>query len=88
MVPTSADQADAWATAPWAVVTRSGILQARCGRPATGKPPTACIAWRLSSPGGGSWKPCYTCGSTAVPVPIEAAGTEAVAEAIARTAGS
>jgi hypothetical protein len=88
MVPTSADQADAWAAAPWAVVTRSGILQARCGRPATGKPPTACIARRLSSPGGVSWKPCYACGSAAVSVPIEAAGTEAVAEAIARATGS
>jgi hypothetical protein len=32
---------------------------------------------------GTQWKPCYACGSAEVPVPIEAAGAERVAAAIA-----
>ena len=46
---------EAWAATPWAVVTATGIVQARCGQPTS---PGACGAWRLSAPGGERWKPC------------------------------
>ena len=54
------DTREAWAATPWAVVTATGIVQARCGQPT---PAGACGAWRLSAPGGERWKPCYACGS-------------------------
>jgi hypothetical protein len=55
----------------------------RASHATTGKAPAACTAWRLSAPGGGAWRRCYACGSDKLPVPIEAAGAEALAEAIA-----
>jgi hypothetical protein len=55
------------ASAGWAVVTASGIVQSRCGRRIDGKPPAACSAWRLSRPGMRGWRPCYACGSDQVP---------------------
>ena len=67
------------ASAEWAVVTASGIVQSRCGRRINGQPPTACPAWRLSRPGMTAWQPCFACGSDQVPVPIEAALTEVIA---------
>jgi hypothetical protein len=48
---------DGSASAGWAVVTASGIVQSRCGRRIDGKPPTACPAWRLSRPGMTAWRP-------------------------------
>ena len=57
--------AEAWAATPWAVVTATGIVQARCGQPTS---PGACGAWRLSAPGGERWKPCYACSSVEAPV--------------------
>jgi hypothetical protein len=63
--------AEAWAATPWAVVTATGIVQARCGQPT---PTGACGAWRLSAPGGERWKPCYACGSVEAPVVVQAAG--------------
>jgi hypothetical protein len=74
------------ASAGWAVVTASGIVQSRCGRRMDGKPPTACPAWRLSRPGMSAWRPCFACGSGQVPVPIEAALVEVTA-AVARVIG-
>jgi hypothetical protein len=73
---------DPWAATPWGAVTASGILQARCGRP-VGAPSKPCNAWRLSSPGGTRWRPCYACGSAEQPVSVEAAGPQRVAAAIA-----
>jgi hypothetical protein len=71
----------------WAVVTSTGMLQSRCGHPYD-TPPRPCHAWRLSSPDGTTWRPCYTCGSDQVPLPIQAAGSEGVAAvASARQAG-
>jgi hypothetical protein len=78
----SSQSAGQLATAGWAVVTRSGIVQARCGRQLPGKPSTACPAWRLSRPGMRGWRPCYACGSDQVPAPVEAASAE-VAAAVA-----
>jgi hypothetical protein len=75
------DTREAWAATPWAVVTATGIVQARCGQPTS---PGACGAWRLSAPGGKRWKPCYACGSVEAPVVVQAAGPDvaaAVAEA-------
>jgi hypothetical protein len=43
------DTREAWAATSWAVVTATGIVQARCGQPTS---PGACGAWRLSAPGG------------------------------------
>jgi hypothetical protein len=43
--------AGAWAATPWAVVTATGIVQARCGQPT---PAGACAAWRLSAPRRGT----------------------------------
>ena len=71
-----------WAGVDWAVVTRTGIVQARCGHP-YGAPSRPCHAWRLSSPDGSSWRPCFTCGSGEVPVAVQAAGPDRVAAAIA-----
>jgi hypothetical protein len=45
--------AEAWAATPWAVVTATGIVQARCGQPT---PAERCGAWRLSAPGGERWE--------------------------------
>jgi hypothetical protein len=73
--------AEAWAATPWAVVTGTGIVQARCGHASSGG---VCGAWRLSAPGGERWKPCYACGSVEAPIAVQAAGAEvaaAVAEA-------
>jgi hypothetical protein len=70
----------AWAATPWAVVTATGIVQARCGQPT---PAGACGAWRLSAPGGERWKPCYACGSVEAPVAVQAAGPD-VAAAVAQ----
>jgi hypothetical protein len=73
--------AEAWAATPWAVVTATGIVQARCGQPT---PAGACRAWQLSAPGGERWKPCYACGSVQAPVAVQADGPDvaaAVAEA-------
>lgn len=56
--------AQAWAVTPWAAVTATGIVQARCSRPTSAG---VCGAWRLSAPGGERWKPCYACGSVEVP---------------------
>jgi hypothetical protein len=72
--------AEAWAATPWAVVTATGIVQARCGQPT---PTGACGAWRLSAPGGERWKPCYACGSVEAPVVVQAAGPD-VAAAVAQ----
>jgi hypothetical protein len=75
------DTREAWAATPWAVVTATGIVQARCGQPTS---PGTCGAWRLSAPGGKRWKPCYACGSVEAPVVVQAAGPDvaaAVAEA-------
>jgi hypothetical protein len=72
--------AEAWAATPWAVVTATGIVQARCGQPTS---PGACGAWRLSAPGGERWKPCYACGSVEAPVAVQAAGPD-VAAAVAQ----
>lgn len=72
--------AEAWAATPWAVVTATGIVQARCGQPT---PTGACGAWRLSAPGGERWKPCYACGSVEAPVAVQAAGPD-VAAAVAQ----
>jgi len=72
--------AEAWAATPWAVVTATGIVQARCGQPT---PAGACGAWRLSAPGGERWKPCYACGSVEAPVVVQAAGPD-VAAAVAQ----
>ena len=71
--------AEAWAATPWAVVTASGIVQARCGHASSGG---VCGAWRLSAPEGERWKTCYACGSVEIPVAVQAAGPE-VAAAIA-----
>jgi hypothetical protein len=68
--------AEAWAVTPWAVVTVTGIVQARCGHAASGG---VCGAWRLSAPGGERWKPCYACGSVEIPAAVQAAGPEVVA---------
>lgn len=73
--------AETWAATPWAVVTATGIIQARCGH-ATSE--GVCGAWRLSAPGGERWKPCYACDSVEIPAAVQAAGAEvaaAVAEA-------
>jgi hypothetical protein len=78
----SSQSAGQLATAGGAVVTRSGIVQARCGRQRSGTQPTACPAWRLSRPGMRRWRPCYACGSDQVPAPVEAASAE-VAAAVA-----
>jgi hypothetical protein len=78
MPPTSS-----WAGVDWGVVTSTGMLQARCGR-AYGMPPRPCHAWRLSSPDGTAWRPCYTCGTDQVPLPIQAAGADVVAVANAQ----
>lgn len=75
--------ADRLATAGWAVVTRTGIVQARCGHPLSDKPPGPCRAWRLSRPGMRGWRPCFACGSDRVPVPVEVASAE-VAAAVAK----
>jgi hypothetical protein len=72
--------AEAWAATLWAVVTATGIVQARCGQPTS---PGACRAWRLSAPGGERWKPCYGCGSVEVPVAVQVAGPD-VAAAVAQ----
>jgi hypothetical protein len=72
--------AEAWAATPWAVVTATGIVQARCGQPT---PAGGCGAWRLSAPGGERWKPCYACGSVEAPVAVQAAGPD-VAAAVAQ----
>jgi hypothetical protein len=72
--------AEAWAATPWAVVTATGIVQARCGQPT---PAGACGAWRLSAPGGERWKPCYGCSSVEAPVAVQAAGPD-VAAAVAQ----
>jgi hypothetical protein len=69
-----------WAGIAWAVVTTSGIVQARCGRLTSGG--SACAAWRLSAPEATAWKACYACGSTEIPAPVQAAGAE-VATALA-----
>jgi hypothetical protein len=74
------DVLEPWASTAWAVVTASGIVQARCGRTSSG---VVCNAWRLSRPGGATWRACYACGSGNVPVPIQDAGAE-VAAAVAR----
>jgi hypothetical protein len=73
--------AEAWAVTAWAVVTATGIVQARCGQRT---PAGGCGAWRLSAPGGKRWKPCYACSSVEIPAAVQAAGPEvaaAVAEA-------
>jgi hypothetical protein len=70
---------DPWAGIAWVVVTATGIVQARCGRLASGG--SACAAWRLSAPGATAWKPCYACGSPNVPAPVEGADAE-VADAV------
>lgn len=55
-----------------AVVTASGILQARCGHPTRPAANAAtCIAWRLSRR---RWRPCWACG-TELPVSVQA-GTQ------------
>jgi hypothetical protein len=72
--------AEAWAATPWAVVTATGIVQARCGQPT---PAGGVWAWRLSAPGGEGWKPCYVCGSVQAPVAVQAAGPD-VAAAVAQ----
>jgi len=72
--------AEASAATPWAVVTATGIVQARCGQPT---PAGVCGAWRLSAPGGERWKPCYACGSVEAPVAVQAAGPD-VAAAVAQ----
>jgi hypothetical protein len=72
--------AEPWAGIAWAVVTANGIVQARCGRLASGG--SACAAWRLSAPGASAWKPCYACGSAEIPAPVQVAGAE-VADAVA-----
>ena len=46
--------AEAWAVTPWAVVTATGIVQARCGHATSGE---VCGAWRLSAPGGSAGSP-------------------------------
>jgi len=87
--PTPSDRVDQvardvgqdWAATPWAVVTATGIVQARCNQPTS---EGVCGAWRLSAPGGERWKPCYACGSVELPAAVQAAGAEvaaAVAEA-------
>jgi hypothetical protein len=48
------DTREAWAATPWAVVTATGIVQARCGQPTS---PGACGAWRLSAPAGSAGSP-------------------------------
>jgi hypothetical protein len=74
-----------WTNVEWAVVTRSGMLQARCGHP-YGTPPRPCHAWRLSSPDGTAWRrACHTCGTDQVPLPILAAGPDAIAASVAST---
>jgi hypothetical protein len=82
---TSTSDDGSWATTGWAVVTHSGMLQARCGRP-VGPRSQPCRAWRLSSPDGTAWKPCYACGAVEPPAVIEAAGSEAIAVAQAKHA--
>ena len=67
---------EAWAATPWAVVTATGIVQARCSQPT---PAGACGAWRLSAPGGERWKPCYACGRVEAPVAVQAAGPDVAA---------
>jgi hypothetical protein len=72
------DVSDDWATTPWAVVTATGIVQARCNQP------TSEGVWGLAveRPGAEHWKPCYACGSVELPAAVQAAGAEvAVAEA-------
>lgn len=75
------EASEPWAETAWAVVTATGIVQARCGQPTA---EGTCIAWRLSSPAGRSWKRCHACGGTEVPVCIQAASDE-VAAAVAAT---
>lgn len=82
--PVTPPPPSAWAAVEWAVVARSGMLQARCGHP-YGTPPRPCHAWRLSSPDGTAWRrACHTCGTDQVPVPILAAGADVIAAAVAR----
>jgi hypothetical protein len=80
--PGATPAGSSWADVDWGVVTATGMLQSRCGH-AYGKPPRSCHAWRLSTPDGTAWHRCYTCGTDQVPLPIQAAGADVVAAAVA-----
>ena len=71
--------AEAWAATPWAVVTATGIVQARCGQPTS---PGACGAWRLGARGE-ALEALLWCGSVQAPVAVQAAGPD-VAAAVAQ----
>ena len=76
----SSRDAEAWAATPWAVVTATGIVQARCGQPTS---PGACGAWRLSAPGE-ALEALLCVRQRRGPVVVQAAGPDvaaAVAEA-------
>ena len=45
--------------------TQEHIAQQRCAHPFEGAP---CVAWRLSRPGGQTWKPCWRCKVDAPPI--------------------
>ncbi len=80
--PAAMPPESSWVGVEWGIVTSTGMLQARCRHP-YGTPPRPCHAWRLSSPDGTAWRRCYTCGTDHVPLPIQAAGADMIATAVA-----